>query len=188
MSGGQDRRTFYGFNETLERERSFNMNRRSPIFLQTCVTLLLLLASLASARPVRIWSFRELTDQADLIVIAIPLAVRDTGQKTNIAAYPATSVETTFEVFSVVKGEKDAQKIVFHHFRRDRGPKRVGGTPQVEVNPPGLVSFAPKEKKRYLLFLKREEDGRYSALTGQTDPVNAVHELCGASVTKESLK
>ena len=163
------------------------MNRAFAIILPTCVTLLLSVSP-ASARPVKLWSFQELTEQAELVIIARPSAVRDTGQKTTLAAYPVISVETTFEVLAVLKGKKDTQRIALHHFRRDRGPEQASGMPRAEINPPGLVSFAPKEKRRYLLFLKREEDGRHSALTGQTDPVNAVHELCGASVTKESLK
>ncbi len=42
---------------------------------------------------------------------------------------------------------------------------------------PELVAFDPDEKKQYLLFLKRESDGRYSAVVGQTDPADAVREV-----------
>lgn len=37
---------------------------------------------------------------------------------------------------------------------------------------PSPVAFNPKENKRFLLFLKLESDGRYSSLTGQTDPID----------------
>jgi len=37
-------------------------------------------------------------------------------------------------------------------------------------NGPSLASFDAKEHTRYLLFLHREADGRYSPVSGQTDP------------------
>jgi len=33
-----------------------------------------------------------------------------------------------------------------------------------------LVSFKPGGKKQFLMFLQKEADGRYVAVTGQTDP------------------
>ena len=62
-------------------------------------------------------------------------------------------------------------RCVFHHLRETEKQ----GIP--EVNGPGLVTFDPKEKKRFLLFLRRESAGRYCSLTGQTDPVGGVKDL-----------
>jgi len=58
---------------------------------------------------------------------------------------------------------------VFHHLRELEN--------KPSFNRPGLVTFDAKDKKRFLLFLKRESDGRYAPLTGQTDPDGGVKDL-----------
>src|SRR5438093_6735127 len=58
---------------------------------------------------------------------------------------------------------------VFHHLRELEN--------KPSFNRPGLVTFDAKDKKRFLLFLKRESDGRYAPLTGQTDPDAGVKDL-----------
>jgi hypothetical protein len=40
-----------------------------------------------------------------------------------------------------------------------------------------LVSFNQEDKKRYLMFLQKEADGRYIAVCGQTDPAYSIKEL-----------
>ena len=146
------------------------------------VVFVLLLGFPALARIMRDWSYQERTDGADLIVIATPVAVKDTTEKTTIPGIqrvekvnqvgrpvPAIGVESTFEVLSVLKGDKGVKTFVLYHLRLEK--------PELMMNGPGLVSFEPKDKKRYLLFLKREPDGRYSSLTGQTDPDMGVKTL-----------
>jgi hypothetical protein len=44
---------------------------------------------------------------------------------------------------------------------------------------PGFVSFEPMDRKIYLLFLQQEADGRYEAVSGQTDPFWSVMEFTG---------
>jgi hypothetical protein len=150
---------------------------------------LLLIASLglygtvAFARPVAHWPYDKLTAEADVIVIGTPISVRDTVEKTTVPGLqgvgpdnvgrpiPAIGVETTFELLAVLKGEKSMKKLAFHHLREAEKQDRH------QVNGPGLVAFDPKEKKRFLLFLRRESDARYSPLTGQTDPIGGVKDL-----------
>ncbi len=62
------------------------------------------LASLCVARPVAYWPYDKLTKEADLIIIATPVAVRDTGQRAAFPGIrrdnrpvPAISMETTFD-------------------------------------------------------------------------------------------
>ena len=135
------------------------------------------LASLAAARPVAHWPYDKLTKEADVIVIATPVAVRDTGQKTAFPGIrrdnrpvPAIRMETTFDVLAILKGEEETKRVVLHHLREEPQP-------EISRNGPGVVSFEPKGKRRYLLFLRLEPDGRLSALTGQTDPDGSVKDL-----------
>ncbi len=142
----------------------------------------LLFVSFADARSVAHWPYDKLTAVADLVVIATPVAVRDTQEKTTLPGIqrsgadnighpiPAIGIETSFEILSVLKGDQSIKKILFYHLRE---VEKL----EVQINGPGLVTFDPKEKKRFLLFLKRESDGRYSSLTGQTDPVRGVKDL-----------
>jgi len=136
------------------------------------------------ARIHKAWSYAELNDQATLIVIATPTKVTATSDRTalpNIQTVhndgtkedvAGVGVETTFEVLTVLKGERRTNAFVLHHFTL-ADPKAM------MMSGPQLVFFEPKDKKRYLMFLQREADGRYVAVCGQTDPVYAIKELGG---------
>ena len=65
----------------------------------------------------------------------------------------------------VMKGDKSAKKMTLHHYRLT-DPK------QLMFNGPTLASFDPKQVAQFLLFLHREADGRYSPVSGQTDPAS----------------
>ena len=144
---------------------------------------------LALARIHRTWSYVQLRDGADLIVIAAPLSVKETSERSplpDIALVKpdstrsdviGTGIETTFEVLAVLKGEATLKTFVLHHY-----------TAEPAVNGPGLVRFEPKYKevqemkfheRKFLMFLKREADGRFCAVSGQTDPNISVREIGG---------
>jgi hypothetical protein len=142
---------------------------------------ILLLCTVALARIHEYWPYDRLTKEADLIVIATPVSVHDTSERTTLpnivqtdtnnvrSPIPAIGVETTFAVLSILKGATNTNTFVLHHLReREKKPA---------INPPGLVTFDPKDKKRFLLFLKGEPDGRYAPLTGQTDPDGGIRDL-----------
>ena len=88
-------------------------------------------------------------------------------------------VETSFEVLSVLKGERGIKTFVLHHFKLAK--------PGVGLNDPMLVSFKPGEKKRHLMFLQKEADGQYVAVCGQTDPGNSIKELLDSTDTSRDL-
>jgi len=125
-----------------------------------------------------------MADKSDLIVLAKVVEVRDTGVATtipNIARgtlpIAAVEMEATFEVSAVLKGTHEKPRLVFVYLREEKREVASRGEPE-------LVAFDTGEKKQYLLFLKRGEDGRYSAVVGQTDPADAVREV-GWPVTVE---
>ena len=43
------------------------------------------------------------------------------------------------------------------------------------------MSFNPSQKKTFLLFLKRSPDGRYVAVSGQTDPNISIKAITGVT-------
>ncbi len=131
----------------------------------------------AFSRPVALFSYEQLVEKSDIVVIATPTAVRDTNITTTFPGIqqdgqpvPATSMEADFQVLAVLKGTKKEEKIILHYLRSP-DPNKIA------VNGPMLVSFDPSEKNRYLLFLKRDENGRYSPVNSQTDPYFSVKNL-----------
>ena len=118
------------------------------------------------------WSYQDLYDKADLVIIAKPISTQDTSEKTilreNISpGVPVVGVSTEFEISVVMKGDKNLKKATLHHYRfaYPEDKWKIG-------NGPNFVSFDPKQQQytRFLLFLHLESDGRYSPVSGQTDP------------------
>ena len=113
------------------------------------------------------WSYQELYDQSDLVVIAKPISTQDTTEKATLPnispEVPVVGLSTEFDVSLVMKGDKSAKKATLHHYR-------LAAPKQLMINGPSLASFDLKQPMHYLLFLHREADGRYSPVSGQTDP------------------
>lgn len=140
---------------------------------------LVAVAGICHARICPHWTYEQLTEGADLVVIATPTETKDTDKTVfpdigsvdaagNVSPVPAVGIETKFKVLAVLKGDKNQKDFVLYHLK--------------EVNKPGrgsaaTVSFNPKEQRRYLLFLKHEADGRFVSLTGQVDPVYGIKDL-----------
>jgi len=127
----------------------------------------------------RSWSYQELYDQADLVVIAKPISTQDTTEAAvlpNIAPdVHVVGLSTEFEISVVMKGDKSLKKCVLHHYR-------LANPKELMMNGPMLAAFDPKQYTRYLIFLHREDDGRYSPVSGQTDPATfSVLKLEGAA-------
>jgi len=126
---------------------------------------------MVQGRLVRISSYQQMFEQADLIAIAQPISTKDTAEQSvlpNISPeIPVIGVETEFVVQMKLKGSiKATEKFMLHHYRETKHT--------VYMNGPELVSFNPANKESFLLFLKKETDGRFAPINGQTDPG-----LCG---------
>ena len=149
----------------------------------------ILLGTAAYARPVESWPYDRLTKEADLIVIATPVSIRDTSERTvfpNLAEVgtnnvqrpvPAIGVETTFQTLSILKGDTNTTTFLFHHLRNATLNSPTGHFKVLAINGPVNVAFEPGEKRRFLLFLKLESDGRCASVTGQTDPAMGIRDL-----------
>jgi hypothetical protein len=129
--------------------------------------LILTTALLAQARLMRTWSYQELYDQADLVAIATPTSTQDTTAKATLPNISpdvyVIGLSTEFDIRMVLKGDKSLKKMTLHHYR-------LANPKELMMNGPNLASFDPKDHPRYLLFLRLEADGRYSPVSGQTDP------------------
>jgi len=139
-------------------------NNRSMRLLFFACTFLLVSTGSAAHAVVRHWSYQELLDKSDLVVIATPLATTDTEERhrpSRACRQRVVGVETEFAVFVVLKGDKSLKKVSLHHYRAD-GMMMV-------PNGPSLVSFTPGEKD-VIAFLVRDADGRYAPTVGQVDP------------------
>jgi hypothetical protein len=141
---------------------------------------LIVLTSIVAARVVGLWPYQELLEKSDLVVIATPTAINETGEDIEFPGFAGDhviGVETRFAVSGVLKGDKTLKDFVLHHYRP--GPGGMG-----VPNGPTFVYFAVSEKlsaprKTYILFLHRETDGRYAPVVGQEDPGLGVKQLEG---------
>jgi hypothetical protein len=141
--------------------------------------LMLTTAFLAQARLMRSWTYQDLYDQADLVVIAKPLSTQDTSEQAvlpNIAPdVHVVGLSTDLDIRLVMKGDKILKKLVLHHYRLANPEIRM-------MNGPYLAAFDPKANTSFLLFLHRESDGRYSPVSGQVDPAwSSIIELNGTA-------
>ena len=137
----------------------------------TILFMILAPAMATQARIVRAWSYQELYDQSDLIVIAKYISSERTAEQwvlPNIS--PNTDVvglSSNFSVFLVLKGDQSLKSLVLHHYQL----KTPVSADIPVINGPMLASFdSDKLAKQFLLFLRRESDGRYAPVSGQTDP------------------
>ena len=147
-----------------------------PLRLLITTALLLVTTAIVSARLMGSWSYQQLLDKSDFVVIAIPTVTNDTKEEMNLPGYTAMraiGVETQFKVCTVLKGDKAIKNFILHHYR---APK----PDEIYDNGPSLLSFDPSKKRSFLIFLVREADGRYAPTSGQTDPAYfAAHAIEG---------
>jgi hypothetical protein len=152
------------------------MNRIAPI---TAILLSLLMPRPVGGRLAQPWSYQELFDKSDFVVIAkVSDATRDTAERSNLPdvqapdSLPVIGVVTEFQTRLVLKGTK-LERFILHHCRLSESEVAI-------INGPSFMSFDPKKSPRaYLLFLVREPDGRFAPVAGQTDLDISVLELRG---------
>jgi hypothetical protein len=142
-------------------------------------------ASFVLGRLVNEPGYKEMSEQADLIVIATPtgnaelpglatlpniISVDNSGRGRDIAA---KRVETTFYAVTLLKGKLagGAGSLKLLHLKL-ANPADADGD-----SAPHLIDFNPTERAQYLMFLKLRTDGSYEPFSGQTDPVYSIEKL-----------
>jgi len=120
-----------------------------------------------TGRLVKESTFQEMFAKSDLVVIGTPVATFQTAEHTTLPdlspPVAVSGLNTEFQVRLVLKGDQKMKKFVLHHYKLEHEESMING--------PELVSFDSQIwGPHYLLFLRKEPDGRYAPLTGQTDP------------------
>lgn len=121
-------------------------------------------------------SFRQMLEQADVVVVATVVSTHDTPEKKRLididtprTARPellhdaVVGVETEFRTRAVLKGATNLERFVLHHYR-------LAETDVPGYGAPNFIDVDPERHATYLMFLRRETDGRYAPVTGQFDP------------------
>lgn len=128
------------------------------------VILVLSLPNLIVARLVKVWTYQEMFDKASLVVIAYAMSSKDTAERTMLLNdVRVVGVTTDFGTFLVLKGGKGTRKFQLHHYRLEFSSDETN-----IANGPDLVRIEPGHSV-FLLFLIKEQDGRYAPVTGQSD-------------------
>jgi hypothetical protein len=145
------------------------------------VVVLVIATQALDARFVEPWTYQQMFEKADLVVIARPINTSDTAEHQMLPDYapplPVIGVTTEFETRLVLKGSKDVTLFKLHHFRY-----RADADETAMSNTPELLKIKVEKRTTFLLFLIKERDGRYAPVTGQTDPaISSVLKLDGAA-------
>jgi hypothetical protein len=144
-----------------------------------------MLPALTLARTVPNWSFDELFEKSDLVLIVTRLGTWDTPAERDKAPFDRpedaemlTPVFSALTVHSVIKGEYAEKEFILNHHRLDQaryGPRDIG-------NGPNLIVFTtdsapPLKKAEYMLFLKKNDAGMFLPVTGMFDSLYSVKQL-----------
>ena len=141
------------------------------------IILLLLLTfnlpGLLTARIIESWTYQEMFDKADLVVIARTVSTNDTDERSALLDLKVIGVISEFKSLLVLKGSQNVTTFQLHHYRlQSESDENV-------VNGPDLVRIT-RPRQSFLLFLIKEKDKRYAPVGGQTDPAGySVLELQG---------
>lgn len=153
----------------------------SRITLAVGIVALVSIHSVCFSRPVQMFDYDKMVADANLVVIATPVSAKQLTEKADLPGVKwnnqpirVVGIETTFEVSVCFKGrlpKKNKPRIVLHHYRLEN--PRLAEVP----NAVELLHFKPGDRSQYLMFLKRDKDGRYIPFNGQTDPVYSIEKL-----------
>jgi hypothetical protein len=159
-----------------------------------CLICTLACGSSLYARRVHVLSHAELFKQAEIVLIVRPSSTRDSKAGDPVVEIPGdagrnylTPIVTRCKVLAVVKGDLVKKEVILPHYRLDMKKAESNGIHGI-LNGPSLVTFAmPKIDfaefeglqcdRDYLVFLKREQDGDFTFVTGQIDPEFSVFRL-----------
>ncbi len=129
------------------------------------------------------WTYSKLFETADRIVIA---RAKKTVEESGFPEKPyLVGVVTTFEVLHTLKGEGKEGTLLVRHLGYVRDEKI-----RVPDNGPLLVRFLTKrlpvrypggaaslDTPQYLLFLRKQDGGRYECVSGQLNPTASIKQL-----------
>jgi hypothetical protein len=147
--------------------------------LSISILVMLAVSGAVYARIAKSWTYQEMFDNADLVVIARAVSSKDTDERTVLPdlnpPVKVIGVVTEFETRLVLKGLLHVATFQLHHYRIQSEEDRM------IANGPDLLRLSG-HNERFLLFLVKERDGKYAPVGGQTDPAGlSVLELGGSA-------
>jgi hypothetical protein len=133
--------------------------------MRTLICLLILaFQSLALARFAPGYTFEELMQRSDLVVIIEHESTRETDERDE--AQGGTGRLTTAKVLTTLKGEFKDSRISIRHLHYAPAPNAPNPVEFPESNRPiqvkkGSMTLFVNSPWRYIAFLKRDRDGTY---------------------------
>lgn len=173
------------------------MSQRLCFLAAACVVLV---QSVSHAAPVEDWDMKRLATEADVIAIGTLTSCTDLSRTDSPRSDPLVRVASKFHVEAVLKGQHTGSLTIIH-FRHVTPEELPAGELTGIFNGPRLLVFdtdlkedvsepqeegtaeRPASQARYLLFLKRRQDGNYEPVSGQADAIDAAYQL--APLVKE---
>lgn len=167
------------------------MNQRHCFLAAAWVVLAQLVSH---AAPVEDWDMERLATEADVIAIGTLTSCTDLTRTDSPRSDPLVRVASKFHVEAVLKGQHTGSLTIIH-FRHVTPEELPAGELTGIFNGPRLLVFdtdlkedvsepqeqrtaeRPSSQARYLLFLKRREDGKYEPVSGQADAIDAAYRL-----------
>lgn len=128
------------------------------------VLILFFIPRFVAAQLMYAWSYQEMFDKADLVIIARPLSTKETNERKTLSGDLHFIVNTEFEKRLVLKGPKDVKRFVLHYYKLVENNVAI-------INRPAPLAFDLKEPHAYLMFLIDKGNGcRYAPVTDEMDP------------------
>jgi hypothetical protein len=123
------------------------------------------------------WTYKKMFDEADVVAAGEWISTTETQERCALPGLephvPAIGVITEFRTALRLKGVEDIQEIALHSykFQFEDDAFRMGAPQLVRIVPPVRRDdvYLPGGGL-FLLFLKKEPDGRYAPVTGQIAP------------------
>lgn len=145
------------------------------------LSLAFLISLLAGSPPANaqlgyLWSYDELLQESDVVVIGAWQSSTDTGHHGPHPelGYPVVEMRTAFEIEAILKNEGQSLAVGgslrLKHYRRDWERIKNG-----LVNGGSVLVF--EQDRHYILFLAPAMDGLYEPRSGHTFPADSVLRL-----------
>jgi hypothetical protein len=158
-----------------------------PVRLSISMIFVVVLATMLSARPVRVWNQQELFDESDFVAIVTadhPVSVPNTHEFLTSNKHMDEYLqqhESTLTVHAVLKGDRALKSVALVHFLKrtsikwgmENGPNYVW-----MATPTNDEQIKDQERKpNYLVYLRSRADSKFEPVTGQMDPADSVVRL-----------
>jgi len=124
------------------------------------------------------WTYSQLLEKSDVVVIARYVATEKTGKESLYKTVPQYEVCSTFEILGRVKGETRNQIRVCHYLT-SKDVRFSDGPYLVDFHEPKLQAGKAQAVggSSFMLFLKKNAEGRFTFTSGPLQPGQSAQAL-----------